>query len=432
MMLKIIDWPALSKSEQEKMIARPKRKNDIKQLVKTIIQTVQTDKDKALLELTRELDGQQLNSITVPETTIQKAEIGRDAFQAISKAIQTISCYHEATKPQEIQVATAPGISIQRIYRPMERVGLYVPGGNNTPLVSSVLMQAVPAKIAGCKKRVLCTPVNKQGEVDPHILVAARLCDINTIYKIGGAQAIAAMAYGTESVIRVDKIFGPGNGFVTEAKSQVSMDPAGAAIDMPAGPSEVMVVADIYANPQFIAADLLAQAEHGSDSQVFLLCENVEMASCVQKALIQQYSSLSRQTIIQQALAYSAIIVCPSIVEQHALINAYAPEHLIINRRDAADWVGEIHSAGSIFTGEWSAETMGDYVTGANHVLPTNGYARNHSGLGIQDFLKTISVQSVTEEGIRTLGKEAITLAMLEGLDAHANAINQRLSFLEK
>lgn len=430
-MLNIVNWSTLSTIEKEKIISRPKFKNDIQALVRTIIETVKQDKDKALLEFTREFDGQLLDSIAVPQETIKNAEIGKEAFNAIEQAIRTISCYHEAIKPKELEVSTAPGITLQRFYRPIDTVGLYVPGGNNTPLVSSVLMQAIPAKIAGCPKRILCTPLNKQGRIDPHLLVAAKLCGIDTIYQLGGAQAIAAMAYGTESVIRADKIFGPGNSFVTEAKTQVSIDPDGAPIDIPAGPSEVMILADRDANPQFVAADLLAQAEHGPDSQVLLICENEAMARAVQTSVNQQYLTLSRQDIIKQALTYSAIIICPSPDEQKKLVNAYAPEHLIINRRDAVDWLSDIRSAGSIFLGQWSAVTMGDYVTGSNHVIPTNGYARNHSSLGTMDFLKAVSVQSISQEGIRSLGNEAITLAMLEGLDAHANAVKQRLSILE-
>ena len=431
-MLKILNWSTLSTTEKENAISRPKFKNDIQAIVRTIIKTVKQDKDQALLTLTREFDGQSLDSIALPQEAIQSAEIGKDAFNAIEQAIHNISCYHEAIKPKELAVNTVPGVGLQRLYRPIDTVGLYVPGGNNTPLISSVLMQAIPAKIAGCTKRILCTPVNKQGQINPHLLVAARLCGIDTIYQLGGAQAIAAMAYGTESVIKADKIFGPGNSFVTEAKTQVSIDPDGAAIDMPAGPSEVMILANGDANPQFVAADLLAQAEHGPDSQVILICEDDAMARSVQTAVTQQYLTLSRQDIIKQALTYGAIIICPSLSEQLKVVNAYAPEHLIINRRDAADLVSDIRSAGSIFLGQWSAVTMGDYITGSNHVIPTNGYARNHSSLGTMDFLKAVSVQSISHEGIRSLGNEAITLAMLEGLDAHANAVKLRLSILEK
>ena len=431
-MLKATNWFDLSQEQRTAILSRPQSSCDVDKTVKNIITAVRERGDQALLEFTREFDERNLESLTVSAAAIQNAKVSSEAYNAITAAIDTITRFHETTMPQPIEVTTAPGITIQRIYRPIEKVGLYVPGGNNTPLISSLLMQAIPAKIAGCAQRVLCTPVNKEGTVDPHLLVAARLCDIEVIYQIGGAQAIAAMAYGTQSVIKVDKIFGPGNGFVTAAKSLVSTDAKGAAIDMPAGPSEVLIVADNYANPDFVAADLLAQAEHGIDSQVILLCDSEAFAVRVQQALTQQYKTLSRQKIIQQALKYGAILVCPSIKEQIAIINNYAPEHLIINRRDAADWVSDIQSAGTIFLGPWAAETMGDYVSGSNHVLPTNGFARSHSGLGTSDFLKSLSVQSVSERGLVSLGSSAVTLAMIEGLDAHANAITQRLSSLER
>ncbi|MDP1603892.1 MAG: histidinol dehydrogenase [Legionella sp.] len=426
-MLKIIEWENISESARKPLFSRPVSGTSVQDLVQDIISAVQTRGDQALREFTREFDKQEPDSIIVSRERIANAEISAEAYTAIKTAINTITRYHEATMPSSLTVNTAPGITIQRLYRPIEKVGLYVPGGNNTPLISSLLMQAIPAKIAGCPVKVLCTPVNKTGLIDPHLLVAARLCNIDTIYQLGGAQAIAAMAYGSESVTKVDKLFGPGNSFVTEAKSQVAKDPKGAAIDMPAGPSEVMIVADNYANPEFIAADLLAQAEHGVDSQVFLLCESNTLARAVQEALAKQINTLSRQSVIKEALSHSAIIVCRGRDEQVELINNYAPEHLIINCRDAGDWVPDINAAGTIFLGQWAAETMGDYVTGSNHVLPTNGYAKSHSGLGTVDFLKMISVQSVAEEGIKTLGDAAATLARLEGLDAHANAIKIRL-----
>ncbi len=259
------------------------------------------------------------------------------------------------------------------------------------------------------------------------MLVAARLCGIDTIYQIGGAQAIAAMAYGTESISKVDKLFGPGNAYVTEAKNQVAADLDGAAIDLPAGPSEVMVIADSQANPDFVAADLLAQAEHGNDSQAILVCDSWEFAKQVTQRLAVQLEQLSRQSLIKQSLQYARILVTEDLKEQLEIINDYAPEHLIINRSDAEDWIAEIHSAGTIFLGQWAAETMGDYVTGSNHVLPTNGQARNQSGLSCYDFLKSINVQSISIEGLETLGEAAITLANIEGLDAHANAIKLRL-----
>lgn len=430
-MLKISPWQKLSSEEKRVSLTRPLQVNYFKTQVQSIISEVQNKEDKALLSFTSQFEGLKLNKLTIAEEEINNAVIPLKGLQALETAIGTISLYHKAMLPETINLSTAKGIRIERLFKPIPKVGLYVPGGNKTPLVSSLLMQAIPAKIAGCPIKVLCTPANKNGEIDSYLLVAARLCEINTIYPLGGAQAIAAMAYGTESVTKVDKLFGPGNRFVTEAKTQVATDPLGAAIDMPAGPSEVMILADEQANPAFIAADLLAQAEHGADSQVLLICESFDFANKVNQALAQQIQLLSRQEIIKQALAESAILVCTDREEQITIINTYAPEHLIINREDATDWVGDVVSAGTIFLGQWAAETMGDYVSGSNHVLPTNGYARSHSGLSTGDFLKAISVQSISAEGLKNLGAAAQTLAEIEGLDAHANAIALRLMSLE-
>lgn len=431
-MLTINDWQALSVEERKQALNRPTLTTNIKNQVKTIINAVKTGGDNALVAFSREFDKVELKSLQVSVELIDSATISPEANYALKQAITTISAYHQAMMPTAQRVATASGICIERVYRPISRVGLYVPGGNNTPLISSLLMQAIPAKTAGCPIKVLCTPPNSQGLIDPHLLVAARLCDIDTIYLLGGAQAIAAMAYGTETISKVDKIFGPGNNYVTEAKNQISCDPMAAAIDMPAGPSEVMVFADDHANPAFVAADLLAQAEHGIDSQVILICESRHFAEQVNQQLNEQLRNLSRQAIINQALQKSVILLCKDRIEQLAIINHYAPEHLIINRFDADSWVADISSAGTIFLGPWAAETMGDYVTGSNHVLPTNGYARNHNGLSTVDFLKSFSVQSITTEGLEHLGETAKTLAMLEGLDAHAKAITLRLEQINK
>lgn len=333
--------------------------------------------------------------------------------------------------PENKNIPTAPGVNILSTYRPIQRVGLYVPGGNNTPLISSLLMQAVPAFVAGCPVKVFCTPPDASGSINEHLLVAAKLCGIETIYALGGAQAIAAMAYGTETVTKVNKIFGPGNSYVTEAKTIVASDPCGAAIDMPAGPSEVMVLADSQANPAFLAADLLAQAEHGVDSQVLLICDSLNIAEQVNQQLQTQFKTLSRAHIIKKSLANSLIIVCSDKKEQLNIINSYAPEHLIINRDDAESWVDEISSVGTLFLGSWAAETLGDYVTGSNHVLPTNGFAKNHSGLSTLDFLTHFNVQTISKEGIENLGPSAIALAQIEGLDAHAQAVQIRLDSLE-
>ncbi len=431
-MLSIFKWSNLSVSEQEQRLKRAVQKNPPADIVTNIIAHVKEEGDQALLQYSRELDGVDLSEFIVSKQCIDQAKISETAMAAIKSAIETIATFHRAAMPQPIKIVTANGISIERLYRPVDRVGLYIPGGNNTPLISSVLMQAIPALVAGCPTRVLCTPPNSRGEIDPHLLVAARLCQIETIYLIGGAQAIAAMAYGTERVIKVDKIFGPGNAYVTEAKVQVSIDPQGAAIDMPAGPSEVLIIADEHANPDYVAADLLAQAEHGVDSQVLLLCETKAFADLVNTAIAKQIQTLTRSEMINQSLQHGSILLCASRAEMITIVNRYAPEHLIINCIDAAGWVDGINNAGTIFLGPYSAETMGDYVTGGNHVLPTNGYARTHSGLSTNDFLKGINVQTVTKDGMKTWGGAADTLAMMEGLDAHANAVRLRLNALEE
>ena len=427
-MLVIENWQTLPENAKRQRLARPHQAHTVKDTVQAIISAVETQGDDALLQLTHEFDGASLSALAISAEQIAKAQVSDEALSAIQTAIETITTFHQAMMPQSFRVTTAKGVSIERIYRPINKVGLYVPGGNNTPLVSSLLMQAIPALVAGCSLRVLCTPPNARGEIDPHLLVAAHLCQIETIYTVGGAQAIAAMAYGTKTVPKVDKIFGPGNRYVTEAKTQVSIDPAGAAIDMPAGPSEVMIIADNDANPAYVAADLIAQAEHGPDSQVLLLCESQAFAEAVNDAILEQLQGLTRRNIIAQSLSHGAILLCGERSEMLTIANDYAPEHLIINRIDADDWVSDVSNAGTIFLGPWAAETMGDYVTGSNHVLPTHGFSRNHSGLSTIDFLKAISVQSITREGIDTLGGAACTLAMIEGLDGHANAVRQRLT----
>ncbi|RUR18680.1 histidinol dehydrogenase [Legionella sp. km535] len=430
-MLSIKNWQLLSPSERALCLSRPVETNSVTNQVREIIQQVRAKGDQALFELTQQFDGACLKQFKVPQQKIQNATTDPHLLSAMNQAIQTITNYHQSLVPEDQSICTAFGVRILTTYRPIQKVGLYVPGGNKTPLVSSLLMQAIPARIAGCPIKVLCTPPDANGEINPHLLVAARLCGIETIYTLGGAQAIAAMAYGTESITKVDKLFGPGNRFVTEAKNLVSIDPCGAAIDMPAGPSEVMIIADNQANASFVAADLLAQAEHGADSQVFLICEELDFANAVNEEIKRQLTHLSRASIMNQSLAKSRIILCSDRKEQLAIINNYAPEHLIINREDADSWVSHINSAGTVFLGSWAAETMGDYVSGSNHVLPTNGYAKNHNGLSTLDFLTRFNVQSINQEGIKNLGPAAVSLAQIEGLDAHANAIQIRLNILE-
>jgi len=430
-MLAVKNWQLLSLDEKKLCLSRPAPIANQRVVVNQIIEQVKLFGDNALLEFSQKFDGITLKTLQVSEEKIKAARIKPEALVAMQNAIATITQYQQSQLPESKTLSTAPGIRITTVYRPIQRVGLYTAGGNKTPLISSLLMIAIPAQIAGCPIKVLCTPPDPSGEINPNLLVAARLCGIETIYTVGGAQAIAAMAYGTETIPKVDKLFGPGNSYVNEAKTIVSCDPQGAAIDLPAGPSEVMVVADEQADPAFIAADLLAQAEHGVDSQVILLCNSEGMADLVNQEIGKQMQNLSRKNCIEKSLLISRIIVCPDRTEQIAIINNYAPEHLIINCIDAANWVDKINAVGTIFLGAWAAEAMGDYVTGSSHVLPTNGYAKNCSGLSTLDYLTCFNVQTIDKEGLRALGPSAITLAQLEGLDAHAQAVQLRLNTME-
>ncbi|SPW26066.1 Histidinol dehydrogenase [Edwardsiella tarda] len=309
----------------------------------------------------------------------------------------------------------------------MDTIGLYIPGGS-APLLSTVLMLGIPARVAACRRVILCSPP----PIDPAILYAASLCGINEIFQVGGAQAIAAMAYGSESIPRVDKIFGPGNAYVTEAKRQVSQQVQGPAIDMPAGPSEVLVIADEYANPAFIAADLLSQAEHGPDSQVILLTPDTGLAQQVAEQVEAQLVRLPRAAIARQALAQSRLIVTDSLADCVAISNRYGPEHLIIQTRDAAAWVDGITSAGSVFLGDWSPESVGDYASGTNHVLPTYGYTATHSSLGVADFQKRMTVQQLSPAGLLALAPTVEVMAQAERLDAHSNAVSLRVAAIRE
>ncbi|MEO6953244.1 MAG: histidinol dehydrogenase, partial [Polyangia bacterium] len=330
-----------------------------------------------------------------------------------------------------LRVETSPGVVCERFETPISAVGIYVPAGS-APLPSAAIMSAVPAAIAGCELRILCTPPRADGRADPAILVAARLCGVTHIYKVGGAQAIAAMAYGTRTIPKVDKIFGPGNAWVTAAKLLVAQDPAGAAYDLPAGPSEVLVIADDAANPEFVAADLLAQAEHDPSSQVVLLTPSRSLADRAIAAIDRQQAGLSRRAITAEALRRSRVILVADLDTALDVSNRYAPEHLILQVEAARSWLPKVKAAGSVFLGAWTPEPMGDYCSGTNHVLPTYGYARAFSGLALADFMRRITVQELTPAGLADLGPVAVTLAQLEGLDAHANAVSVRLRELEK
>jgi histidinol dehydrogenase len=342
-------------------------------------------------------------------------------------AVKNIDTFHTAQKLQTVDVETLPGVRCQQVTRPVASVGLYIPGGS-APLFSTVLMLATPARIAGCQKVVLCSPP----PIADEILYAAKLCGVQAVYKVGGAQAISALAFGTDSIPKVDKIFGPGNAYVTEAKRQVSQRLDGAAIDMPAGPSEVLVIADSGATPDFVASDLLSQAEHGPDSQVILLTPDADMAKRVGEAVERQLADLPRADTARQALAASRLIVARDLAQCIAISNQYGPEHLIIQTRSARDLVDSITSAGSVFLGDWSPESAGDYASGTNHVLPTYGYTSTCSSLGLADFQKRMTVQELSREGFASLASTIETLAAAERLSAHKNAVTLRVAALKE
>jgi histidinol dehydrogenase len=344
-------------------------------------------------------------------------------------AYLNLHTFHAAQRPLDLHLATTPGIVCEKTTRPIGRVGLYVPGGS-APLPSTALMLGVPSQLAGNPVRVLCTPPDRNGAINPWILCAARLCGLTEVYKVGGAQAVAALAYGTASVPKCDKLFGPGNAYVTEAKLQVARDAAGAAFDLPAGPSEVLVIADNRANPAFVAADLLAQAEHGPDSQVVLVAFSKKCAARVSAALARQLATLPRAAIARRALEHSRVFLAASRAEAVAIANAYAPEHLILQVAHPRGLLADITAAGSVFLGDWTPESLGDYASGTNHVLPTYGWARACSGLGLADFQRTMTVQTANQAGLRKLGPVVERLALAEGLAAHQRAVKIRLDKL--
>jgi histidinol dehydrogenase len=432
-MITVLKWNKLSESEQKKVLERPafKINNDIQGKVASIILKVRQEGDGAVKEFTELFDQTKLTELRVSQNELQKAQeaISNDGHEAIIFARDQISNFHQLQFQQEQSIKVANDAFCSRQTRPIQTVGLYVPGGE-APLPSTVLMLGVPAKIAGCKRIVVCTPPNKKGEINPYILAAAKVCGINEIYKIGGAQAIAAMAYGTQSVPKVDKIFGPGNAWVTAAKLTVMNDLEGAHCDLPAGPSELLIICDDQANPEFIAADLLSQAEHSVDAQVLLITTSEEMAKSVQDALNKQLAQLNRQTICQQSLRFSKIIIVDKLATAFLISEIYAPEHLSIQIKDANEWLPSIHNAGAVFIGEWTAQTLGDYVLGSNHVLPTSGFSKVYGGLCINDFLKYINFHHVSPTSYKDISKHAMSLANIEQLDAHQNAVAIRLRSL--
>jgi histidinol dehydrogenase len=427
--MRTVVWQSLSESQQDSVLERPAITEgaNITAAVSDVIASVRSKGDEAIVELTEKFDGVKLDSIRVSGDEIDSAalRLSEEMKAALEQAYSNIAKFHTAQKPQPLKVETQPGVVCEQVTRPINTVGLYIPGGS-APLPSTVLMLGVPAQIAGCRKVVLCSPP----PIADEILYVAKLCNIDEVYSVGGGQAVAAMAYGTETITKVDKIFGPGNAYVTEAKRQVSNDFRGAAIDMPAGPSEVLVLADESADADFVAADLLSQAEHGPDSQVVLVTPSSIIADQVTDAVQRQLKELTRADIAQKALASSLVIISESLTQAISISNYYGPEHLIVQTKSPRELLPLLDNAGSIFLGDWSPESAGDYASGTNHVLPTYGYTKTYSSLGLADFSKRMTVQELTADGLKGLAPTVVTMAEAEGLDAHKRAVTIRIEKL--
>jgi len=425
----VIDWNTCDAQTRQALLMRPaiSASESISQTVSAIIENVKANGDSALREYSARFDKTEVTSLRVSEAEITAAmdRLDDEVKAAMAVAVANIEKFHRAQQLATVDIETMPGVRCQQLTRPIASVGLYIPGGS-APLFSTVLMLATPARIAGCQRVVLCSPP----PIADEILYAASLCGVQEIFQVGGAQAIAALALGSESIPRVDKIFGPGNAWVTEAKRQVSQRLDGAAIDMPAGPSEVLVIADSGATPDFVASDLLSQAEHGPDSQVILLTPDAAMASAVAQAVTRQLALLPRAETARQALNSSRLIVADSLQQCVEISNQYGPEHLIIQTRDARSLVEHITSAGSVFLGDWSPESAGDYASGTNHVLPTYGYTATCSSLGLADFQKRMTVQELSPKGFASLARTIEVLAGAEQLTAHKNAVTLRVAAL--
>lgn len=428
--MKRIDWNALGADERAAVLRRPVQavSDTLREGVRAIFDAVAARGDGALRDYTAQFDGVSLEDFEVgaEEFEAAAAQVPANVQAAILEAAARIEAFHRAGIAQPYEVETAPGLLCQRVQRPIHRVGLYVPAGS-APLPSTALMLCIPARLAGCGEIILCTPPRADGSADPAVLLAARQAPGLRVFKLGGAQAIAGMALGTASVPRCDKLFGPGNAWVDEAKRQAAQRPGGIAIDMPAGPSEVLVIADAGANATFVAADLLSQAEHGPDSQVLLLTDSTALLDAVAAEVDAQLARLPRADIARRALGASRLVLVRDIAQAIAISDAYAPEHLILALRQPREWLPHVHNAGSIFLGDWTPEALGDYCSGSNHVLPTGGAARAWSGLSVASFQKAITVQEASRAGIASAGPCAATLAHAEGLQAHARAVELRL-----
>jgi histidinol dehydrogenase len=430
MKIAINRWSELDSVARDALLERPSVTDDagIRATTAEIIAKVRAGRDTALRELTLQFDGADISDLRVSKAEIEAAiaQLSPEQLAAIDLAIDNVRRFHEQQRPTAIKVETMPGVVCERVSHALDAVGLYVPAGT-APLPSAAIMLAVPAAIAGCPTRILCTPPQSNGQADAAVLAAASRAGVTDIYKVGGAQAIAAMAYGTESIPKVCKVFGPGNAWVTSAKTQVSIDAHGAAIDMPAGPSEVMVIADDSASVEFVASDLLSQAEHGSDSQVVLVTTSASLAENVGVALRAQLAGLSRAEIASLALQRSRIFLVDDLDTAVAVSNQYAPEHLILQIREPRKVLPQIRNAGSVFVGPWTPESVGDYCSGTNHVLPTYGFARTYSGLGVDQFMRQMTIQELSREGLEGISSAVLSLAGMEGLDAHAAAVTIRL-----
>ena len=428
--MKKIFYP--SPAEWEELLKRPTlRTEELMETVKGLVEEVRQGGDQAVMALEEKFDKVSLSALEVSAEERQEAEqlVSEELKKAIRLAAGNIRRFHEAQRFEGVQVETQPGVTCWQKAVPIEKVGLYVPGGT-APLFSTVLMLAIPASIAGCKELVLCTPPMKNGRVHPAVLYAAGVAGVKRVFKIGGVQAIAAMAYGTESVPRVYKIFGPGNQYVTAAKQLVSLRQV--AIDMPAGPSEVEVLADETANPTFVAADLLSQAEHGADSQAVLISTSEKLVEEVEREVARQLAELPRQEIAAKALQWSKLIVVRTMEEAMAMTNAYAPEHLIIEAADYLTLAKQVEHAGSVFLGSLTPESAGDYASGTNHTLPTNGYAKAYSGVCLDSFMRKMTFQEIRPEGLLRIGPAIETMAAGEALDAHRLAVTRRLATLKQ
>ena len=427
--MRIVENPA--REDWKQLTRRPTQKfKKIEKIVKPILKKVRKKGDVALRYFALEYDHVELQhfEVSAEEFDLASQQLDYELKEAIQVAYHNIFKFHEAQKTDTLEMETMPGVRCFRRSVPIEKVGLYIPGGT-APLFSTVLMTGIPAKIAGCREIVLCTPCDRRGQINPAILYTAQLVGINKVFKIGGAQAVAAMAYGTESILKDHKIFGPGNQYVTVAKQLVSKSEV--AIDMPAGPSEVAVLADASADPSFVAADLLSQAEHGIDSQVVLISDSRALVNETIEAVKYQIKQLPRQKIAREALKNSICFIMPSLEEGYELLNEYAAEHLIIATKNPDEAIERIHSAGSVFLGHYTPESAGDYASGTNHTLPTNGFARSYSGISLDSYVKKITYQSISPEGLTQLGPHVEKMAAAEQLDAHKNAVSLRLQKIE-